>query len=124
MTKGREDARDGGDRAWGWWPRRAQQHADGEGMQRGREDAAASSCTTYECSVAEKNVNVAASPPRECSTAEKYAASEPPRKRFPSKNTRKRIDTTVVTNGGGQLIDQSAGSYGDGNVAPGNTTPP
>ena len=56
--------------------------------------------------MAENNVNVAASPPRECSTAEKYAAAVPSRKSIPSKNTRQRIEPTVITNGAGQLTDQ------------------
>ena len=77
--------------------------------------------TEKECSAVEKtqqrhraprmnamaeNNNAAASPPRECSTAEKYAAAKPPSRCIPSKNTRQRIETTVVTNGGGQLIAQ------------------
>ena len=48
-----------------------------------KECSAASLCTENERSVAEKKVNVAARHREECSTAEKYAAADPPRKKQP-----------------------------------------
>ena len=72
-------------------------------MQRGREDAAAASlCTDNECSVAEKKVNTAARHREECSTAERYAAADPPRKKAARPGRmRQRLEPTVIANGGG-----------------------